>query len=55
MIQIDMEMPKSCDKCPFQGETYHGCPLVSGVVAWQIEIADKCKDKRSEHCPLIEV
>ena len=55
MIQIDMEMPESCAKCPFQGETYHGCPIVPGIPKWQTEIADECMDRRSDHCPLIEV
>lgn len=54
MIQIDMDLPSSCAECPFREETYHSCPLVPGVPAWQAEIADECKDKRSEHCPLKE-
>ena len=53
MIQIDIDMPKSCEECPFRGETFHGCPIVPGVIAWQAEIA-RCTDRRSEHCPLIE-
>ena len=53
MIQIDMEMPDACSECPFKNQ-YGGCPIVPGVPAWQKEI-DKCKGKRSEHCPLKEV
>ena len=45
MIQINMNMPRSCKECPFQGETYHGCPIVPGVIAWQAEI-ERCTEKR---------
>lgn len=55
MVQINMEMPKSCELCPIRDEVYHHCPIVPGVPAWQVEIQDRCKTKRSEHCPLKEV
>ena len=54
MIQIDIDMPRSCNDCPIQGETFHCCPLVPGIPAWQREISENCADKRSEHCPLID-
>lgn len=54
MITIDIPMPKSCSECPIQGETYHGCPFLADVPAWQKDIADNCRDKRSEHCPMKE-
>lgn len=55
MIHIDIKMPMSCEECPFRSETYHYCPIVPNIPSWQEEIADKCRDKRSEHCPLNEV
>lgn len=53
MIQIDMEMPKTCRDCPFWKGAY-GCPIVPGIPAWQEDIADNGSEKRSEHCPLEE-
>ena len=54
MVQIDMEMPKSCECCPIRDSVYKSCPIVPGVPAWQCEISEFCKEKRSEHCPIKE-
>lgn len=53
MIQIDMQMPKSCDECPFRNDV-DWCLLIANVPAWQDEIENECHDRRSEHCPLID-
>lgn len=55
MIQIDMDIPKSCRECPFLDYTYQVCCLVPVVPAWQKDILKNCTDRRSEHCPLINV
>ena len=51
MIQIDIEMPRSCSECPFKDQ-YNGCLIVPLVPAWQKEIKE-CQNRRSEHCPLM--
>lgn len=49
MIQIDIEMLKSCSECPFNQNNI--CRLMPSVPAWQKEI-NECHDRRAEHCPL---
>ena len=52
MIQIDIDMPNSCNDCPFTYEDSYlkdKCQLTFNEV-WHIS-----KDKRDEKCPLIEV
>ena len=55
MIQIDMDMPKSCDVCDFKedvnGKLYCGNPF--GMIKG--EYVDDCIMTRHEDCPLIEV
>ena len=50
MIQIDMEMPKSCFRCPFQLRS-----LISEQCMINNEIVDDCLIKRHKNCPLREV
>ena len=54
MIQIDMEMPKSCSKCPFFDNDYETCPLVSMIPAIQKDVRYST-DKRSQYCPMKEI
>ena len=49
MIQIDIEMIKSCSECPFNEGNM--CRLMPSVPAWQKEI-NECHDRLAEHCPL---
>lgn len=53
MIQIDMEMPKSCSVCKFREPVYVGlcCCKLDEDICWDI---GAYKDKRSNECPLKE-
>ena len=55
MIQIDMNMPKTCCECPFYESTIKYCPILPGIPAWHKELSSIAHDKRSDHCPLKEV
>lgn len=48
MIQIDMEMPENCDKCPMCEEDYGDCVLLKSFSAGWIQ-------QRRPDCPLREV
>lgn len=49
MIQIDIQMPKSCKECPFCEDS--NCSIMPGIPAW-INVS-KYTNTRSEHCILI--
>ena len=55
MIQIDMEMPKNCEKCSFCHEDYGTCVAAyPNFNCWQTgdgERFDACKN-RNPQCPL---
>ena len=56
MIQIDMDMPKTCVKCPILDYDYKICPLIPHVPAMQKTVSQALDtDNRSEHCPLQEI
>lgn len=49
MIQIDMEMPKSCAECPISRyQDTHDCPVIR---TW----SSAYREKRLDDCPLKEV
>jgi len=57
MIQIDMEMPESCFKCPlktiemdFENEFYYYCPKIEQAIRGK-----KYDKQRFRKCPLKEV
>lgn len=55
MIQIDMDMPKTCDDCPFH--IYHSGKnyvCVATPLFYPMNLANY-KDGRKDFCPLIEV
>lgn len=50
MIQIDMEMPESCDECRFLDEQYYICFALCGMSTYDVRRGFRHKD-----CPLEEV
>ena len=54
-VQIDMEMPESCEVCPFS--SYYGslkifCTAMKGYV----DISEgEALERRADDCPLVEV
>ena len=53
MVQIDMEMPKSCFECPCQQTMNMGCSYWCGISNFRTD--DSTIDKRHPKCPLREV
>jgi len=52
-VQIEMKMPKSCLKCPFQQTMNCGCSYWCGISGFRTD--DNTNDKRHPKCPLKEV
>ena len=61
MIQIDMEMPKSCSECKFKkwlwhcGWTDYNCFITGRTVNTYCKNSKSPKNKRHPQCPLQEV
>ena len=54
MVQIDMEMPKSCADCPFKIPSSDNTEFICKIL-WLHFILDEQNKSRSPICPLREV
>ena len=53
-VQIDMEMPESCEACPFPSYGSHGI-FCAAMKRYADIPEDEIWERRADDCPLMEV
>lgn len=54
-IELDMDIPHSCDTCPLQDEEFYYCHGRKEYQPWEVQDMYKHDLNRPDWCPLIEV